>query len=47
MCGPKRHDMTQGWSKLHGEKLHNYIHQMLLGDQIKEDDMYGRDESCI
>jgi hypothetical protein len=29
---PKRDEVTEGWSKLHNEELHNFtLHQILLG----------------
>jgi hypothetical protein len=36
--GPKRHEVTRGWRKLHNEELHNlYISPSII--IVKEDEM--------
>jgi hypothetical protein len=40
--GPKMEEVAGGWRRLHNEELHKFtLHQLLLGDQIKEDEMGG------
>jgi hypothetical protein len=54
IIGPKIDEVTGGWRRLHNEELHNlYLHRILLGDQVKEDEMdrvcdtHGQDIKCI
>jgi len=52
--GPKREEVAEDWRRL---IMRNFItctlHQILLGDQMKEDEVfgtcstYGSDENCI
>jgi hypothetical protein len=40
--GPKREGAAGGWRRLQNEELHNmYTSQILLGDEIKEDEVGG------